>query len=232
MAQRLRLTRCFLHNLRHTSQLRIVIQVGTTLAITVSSKGSRSCRPKQLFTFWKGAQIMFRSFIILMLVGGTVLGIGVLASVGSDKGSSILRVGTYDNRAIAVAYAHSAYNPVRSKMQEHERAKAAGDAKRVEELERWGPKHQRQLHRQGFCRVPVNDLLMHVRDKLPDVARKANVDVIAWHYDYSAAGVDVVDVTEELALLFDPSDKTLQTIEQLRNKKPLDLDVVEQHHEH
>ena len=35
-----------------------------------------------------------------------------IGSAGSDKRGSKLRVGTYDNRAIAVAYAHSKYNPI------------------------------------------------------------------------------------------------------------------------
>ena len=70
-----------------------------------------------------------------------------------------VRVGTYDSRAIAVAYASSRFSPVAEKMREFELAKQANDKERVRTLEAWGEKHQRGLHRQGFARVPVDDLL-------------------------------------------------------------------------
>jgi len=63
---------------------------------------------------------------------------------------------------------------------EHEKAKAAGDTKRVKELEAWGEKQHRKLHRQGFGRAPVDDILAHVKDKFPEVACKTGVNVIAW----------------------------------------------------
>ena len=61
---------------------------------------------------------------------------------------SEIRIGTYDSRAIAIAFAPSKYNPVSQKMREHDKAKADGDEKKIKQLEAWGQKHQRQLHRQ------------------------------------------------------------------------------------
>lgn len=147
-------------------------------------------------------------------------------------GKSELHVGIYDNRAITEAYAPSKYNPVDEKMKEYEKAKADGDSMRVKELEAWGGKHQRQLHRQGFSRVPVDDLLAHVKDQLPEVARRAGVDVIAWQCDYTSPNVELVDITKELVLLFEPSDKTLKFVDEILKLDPIDLDVLEQHHEH
>ncbi|HIJ64427.1 MAG TPA: hypothetical protein HPP77_00645 [Candidatus Hydrogenedentes bacterium] len=144
--------------------------------------------------------------------------------------NATLRVGVYDNRAIAIAYAASQYNPVGEKTKEYEKAKAAGDTKRTKELEAWGEKHQRQLHRQGFARVPVDDLLQHVEAQLPRVAQETGVDVIAWSCDYAAPGVELVDITNELAMLFNPSEKTLKTIDGLTGWDPLDLDAIEAHH--
>jgi hypothetical protein len=141
-------------------------------------------------------------------------------------------VGIYDNRAIAVAYAASAHNPVGARMQEYEAAKLAGDAARMQELEAWGQKHQRQLHRQGFGRVPVDDLLACVRDGLPEVARAAGVDAITWSCAYAAPGVEVVDVTHRIVALFDPSPATLRTISQMKGVEPLDLDAIEAQRDH
>ncbi|MHC4414881.1 MAG: hypothetical protein ACYS0G_06320 [Planctomycetota bacterium] len=167
-----------------------------------------------------------------LLVACAVTMLGAFSVARSHEPRAGLRVGVYDNRAIAVAYATSRFNPVSEKMAEFEKAKAAGDAKRVEELEAWGEKHQRQLHRQGFGRVPVDDLLAHVKDELPEVARKTGIDAIAWHCDYASADVEQVDITTELVMLFDPSKKTLKTVQELRKHEPVDLDVLEQGHDH
>ena len=142
-----------------------------------------------------------------------------------------IRIGTYDSRAIAIAYAASKYNPVSEKMKEHQQAKTAGDEDRVKQLEAWGQKHQRQLHRQGFSEVPVNDLLAHVKGQLPDVARRAGVVAIVRKCDFTAADVATVDLTNELVALYEPSEKTLGFVESLKGKAPVDLDEIEKHNQ-
>ncbi|MHC4218563.1 MAG: hypothetical protein ACYSU7_08935, partial [Planctomycetota bacterium] len=117
-------------------------------------------------------------------------------------------------------------------MQALKEAKAAGDGDRVKELEAWGEKAQRQLHRQGFGRVPVTDLLGHVKDRLPTVAQEAGVDAITFECNYLAPGVEKVDITLELVMLFDPSERTLRTVEELRQHEPVDLDEIERNHDH
>jgi len=143
-----------------------------------------------------------------------------------------VRVGIYDNRAVAVAYTNSKYNSVSELVRDHEEAQRNGDKKRASELEEQGEKRQRQLHRQGFGRVPVDDLLAPVADKLPTLAREAGVDLITWHCNWTGPGVEVVDVTDALVRLYDPSEKALGWIASLRGRKPLDLDEIEKSHEH
>lgn len=147
-----------------------------------------------------------------------------------DVTSTKIRIGTYDNRAIAIAFAASPFNPVKAKMEAYEKAKADGDQQQMKELEAWGKKLQRQLHRQGFSTVPVSDLLQHVRGKLPDVAKTMNVVAIVRASDYAAPGVELVDVTDELVELFDPSEKTLKNIQSIRPKAPVDLDEIDHDH--
>ena len=163
----------------------------------------------------------------LALCGAALLATFALAR--PHESAAKVRVGTYDSRAIAVAYAPSKFNPVGEKRRELEAAKAAGDTERVAELEAWGPKHQRALHRQGFGRVPVDDLLAHVADRLPEAARAAGVDVIVFDCSWAGPEVEVVDVTHELVALFDPSERTLTTVEELLEHEPVDLDEIEGH---
>lgn len=173
-------------------------------------------------------------FLIALCVGGVVLSAVAsgLAIDDADAPGEPIRVGVYDNRAIAIAFASSRFNPVGEKMAEYEKAKAEGDEARADELEAWGEKLQRQLHRQGFARVPVDDLLAHVKDRLPEVAEAADVDVITWHCNYTGSNADVVDVTDELVALFDPSERALTWAKQIVEQEPVDLDDLEDGHDH
>lgn len=179
---------------------------------------------------------MWRIIVSSVVLLSVISVAGLVQSAASAAPEAVqeqakLRVGVYDSRAIAVAYVHSPYSPTSGKMKEYEEAKAAGDEARVKELEAWGEKHQRQLHRQGFGRVPVSDLLEHVKDRLPELAEQIGVDVIAFECNYLGPNVEEVDITVELAKLFDDSERTLETIEQLRQMDPLDLDEIEAHHD-
>ena len=159
---------------------------------------------------------------------GLVLLIVITACVKRAP-SAKFRVGVYDNRAIAVAYASSEYNPVGKLMEDYNKARESGDTARVAELEALGQKHQRMLHRQGFGRMPVDDILVMVKDRLPDVALRANVDAIAWQCNYSGPDVEVVDITKDLAALLDSSEKTMRTVDEIMKHPPLDLDDIEQY---
>ena len=152
-------------------------------------------------------------------------------SAGASEPANI-RIGVYDNRAIACAYAPSKFNPVAEKMQAYKKAEADGDKKKCAELKAWGEKHQRQLHRQGFSKVPVDDLLAYVKDDLAALAKKKNLALITMEFNYKAPNVEIVDVTDDIVRFYNPSERTLKIVEQVKDHKPVDLDEVEQHHDH
>ena len=139
-----------------------------------------------------------------------------------------VRIGTYDPRAIAVAYAHSPLHQklLASKMKEMKDAKAAGDQKKVAELEKWGESQQRLLHMQGFAGAPVNEILAEVKSQIADVAQKAHVDLIARQADWTSAGVEVFDVTDELVKLFNPNEKVWKTVRALRTQPMAKLEDI------
>lgn len=172
---------------------------------------------------------------VTILVACAVI-LGGMAVMGQDKKATSdssqtkkIRIGTYDNRAIAIAWGNSKYNPVGEKMKELEKAKAEGNAEKVKELEEWGPRMQRKLHRQGFGKVPVDDLLAAVKDRLPEVAKKTGVVAIVWQSDFAGENVEVVDISQELVKLFDPSEKVLRWTDPdaLKKNPPLDLEFIE-----
>jgi hypothetical protein len=156
-----------------------------------------------------------------------LLGTGASLNVGS-AGDDVpkdkkIRIGTYDSRAIAIAYAPSRFNPVKEKMAAYEKAKAAGDQAKMKELQAWGEQHQRLLHFQGFGRVPVGDLLEPVKEQVANLARQRQLAAITMSCEFTGAEVELVDVTDDLVKLYDPSEKTLQHVRAVRAVKPVPL---------
>jgi hypothetical protein len=142
-----------------------------------------------------------------------------------DKKSKV-RIGTYDSRAIAIAYAPSRFNPTREKKAAYEKAKTAGDREKMKDLESWGEQFQRQLHFQGFGRVPVDDLLAPVKDQMAKLARDRQLAAICMSCDFVGGDVEIVDITDDLVKLYDPSEKTLEHVQGIRKVKPAFLTQI------
>lgn len=163
----------------------------------------------------------------MLLIGGLIGGYLVLpiaVSAGEEEPEKTkIRIGTYDSRAIAIAYAASQFNPVAEKMVAYEKAKAEGDQAKVKELEAWGQQHQRQLHFQGFGRVPVGDLLEPVKEQVARIARDQQLAAVAMNCDFAGQQVELVDITEDLVKLYNPTEKTWKHVREIRKFKPVSL---------
>ncbi len=164
---------------------------------------------------------------IMLSLGCVVVSLAGCVGCKDETADSRIRVGTYDSRAVAIAYAHSEFNEVGAKIAELEKAKAAGDTGKIAELEAWGPAQQAKLHRQGFGTAPVDDILEHIKDNLPQIAKDANVIALVSKWDkktlkrYKSA--ELIDVTDLIVAPFNPKEKQLKAIEQIKKKKPIPL---------
>ena len=148
-----------------------------------------------------------------------------------------LRIGVYDSRAVAIAYAGSPVHDriLKAKMAERDKAKAAGNEDKVKELEAWGQEQQQRMHLQGFGSAPVTDILAHIKEKFPQIAADAGVDLIVskWQIDYINPDIQTVDITLRIIEPFEPKAKALQWIEQLKDKAPLSDEDIDRHgHNH
>jgi hypothetical protein len=169
--------------------------------------------------------------LIVLLACGLALAAGAAPATKTEAGGEgrrAFRVGQYDARAVAVAWAVS--NPhakiMADKVDEMKNAKAAGDQAKIKSLEEWGKRHQETLHRQGFSGADVSDILARVKDQVPGVAQSAGVDVLVRRADYLDPSVEVVDVTDELVKLFEPSERTLKAIAALKKQPVVDEDSI------
>jgi len=154
-----------------------------------------------------------------MLLGGLFVLTLSAQDITKTNGSPTVVVGTFDSRAVAVAYVQS--DAFRTYLvaqradvaQVLERARSAGDEELVAELDALGPAMQKRLHEQGFGAAPVDDIIARIEEKLPDIARKAGVDVIVskWTLTYRGPETEFIDVTGLIAAEFNPNERTLKT---------------------
>jgi hypothetical protein len=61
---------------------------------------------------------------------------------------------------------------------------------------------------------------------MKELAKRRGLAAITMACDHVGPDVELVDVTEELVKLFDPSEKTLAMARGVRTAKPLDLDRI------
>lgn len=136
------------------------------------------------------------------------------------------RLGLYDSRAVAIAYAGS---PLMAKSMQvlkdrHRQAKAAGDTKEVSRLEAEGAALQRRLHDQGFGTAPVDDLLGLIADRLPAIRQAAGVTAIVSKWDREALArhpdARTRDVTMALVDAFGPSEKARRNAVEIQSRPP------------
>jgi hypothetical protein len=142
--------------------------------------------------------------------------------------AATLRIGTYDSRAVAIAYARSEQfeQKIGDLQRQRSEAEKAGEKKRVAELESQGEAMQIRLHLQGFSTAPIEDVLETVRGGLADLAKRKNIAAIARAVDYHDASAELVDVTDDLVALFNPDEQTLKTVRDLRKQKPAAIEEV------
>ncbi len=142
------------------------------------------------------------------------------------------RIGTYDSRSIAVAYAGSAaqravMDPLKAAFQ---KAKQEGNQAEMEKLQAQGRALQEQAHRQGFGTAPVDDLLEKIADALPEVRRNAGVSALVSLWDENTlaqyAGAVKVDVTMQLVDAFKPTEKQRKVAEDIRKQAPVAMDKL------
>jgi len=180
-------------------------------------------------TIHAGIGVLLGSLLVLTLGAG---------SAPTTREQPDLVVGTFDSRAIAVAYVQSdAYQEYLSALKAHitgaiEQARTAGDKQLIASLEGVGPAMQQRLHEQGFGTAPVDDIIAKIEDALPGIAARAGVDVIVskWTLSYSSPGARFVDVTGLLAAEFDPSERTLIMIQSTMEAAPVPIDELDHDH--
>jgi len=175
--------------------------------------------------------IIFWKWLVALstVVSGILLCLQASAQTQTNK----LRVGIYDSRAVAVAYANSTEfkEAMKSIEADHKKAKEAKDEKRVKEIENRMKSRQRRAHEQGFSTGSVAPIIETVKARLPEVAKQSGVLLIVskWELNYQSPAVEAVDVTDKIIALFHVSERGLRWSQEIQQKPPLAIEQITEH---
>lgn len=174
---------------------------------------------------------MKTKLILPTFLKATVLGVALatLTSAVRAQPNVTERIGIYDSRAVAVAYAGSSFQQAKMDdlVNQQKKAKTAGDKKAIARIEAEGRAWQAQLHQQGFSTAPVDDLLEHISNELPKIKADAGVTQLISKWNEPElrkhAGAEKVDVTMKLVDAFHPTERQRQHAIEIQKKKPAKL---------
>lgn len=166
------------------------------------------------------------SFLKAVALGVTL---AALTSTARAQSNTTERIGIYDSRAVAVAYAGSTFQQAKMNdlVRQQKQAKAAGNTKEIARIEAEGRAWQATLHQQGFGTAPVDDLLTNISNALPTIQADAGVTQLISKWNEPElkkhAGAETIDVTMKLVEAFHPSERQRQHAIEIQTKQPVRL---------
>ena len=92
-----------------------------------------------------------------------------------------------------------------------------------------GEASQELAQKQSFSTWPVDNILKIIEEKIPEIAKQADVDLIVskWDIVYQRSGVEFIDVTDVMVKLFNPDEQMLEMLEQIKKQDPIPLEELE-----
>jgi hypothetical protein len=160
-----------------------------------------------------------KSFISLF-----ILSLLILIGSGNICAQTKLRIGTYDSRIIAIAYFGSKhFTRFAEQTERMKTAKEKYDTAEIANINKEMSLRQRMMHEQGFGKGTVCYLMDEIKDKISEFAKneKLNIIVSKWELNYYGTNVEIIDVTEKVANLFEPSKSLKDIIPEMEKNSPV-----------
>jgi len=150
------------------------------------------------------------------------LGLAVVLVVAVQGGvAQTAKIGTFDRTSIVVAFYGSPMwsEKLKAVQAEQDKAKAAGDRKKVAELNKWGKDQQTLAHKQMAGSTNIDNIMETMKPMFTAVEAQAQVTTIVpegARIDKSAAKADVTDLLMDQ---LQANARTRQSALELRNFK-------------
>jgi hypothetical protein len=144
------------------------------------------------------------------------------------------RIGVYDSRSVATAYAGSARHEAEIRRLDDalKNAKASGDPARIKQADDAIWAARKRLHRQGLGTYPVNDILGQIPDDIGRIKNALRLTTLVSKWDqptltkYSHA--EQIDVTEKLIDALKPGARQRSNAMEIQRQKPIPPDQLEE----
>ncbi len=169
-----------------------------------------------------------------LLVMGITLVVAIcflsISQAFAQKKSKITKIGVYDSRAIVFAYSRSGFfADYQSKFRsQNDSANKVHDTLMVKQLSVQAMSYQHLLHQMIFATGTTAALVKLVKDQLPEVAKKAGVNIIMSKYELAWADPEVqtVDITNEMVRLFKPTENIDEMLKEIQKTDPVPLEEL------
>jgi hypothetical protein len=172
----------------------------------------------------KQVHITFSVITLLILTILQPAGNVVLA----QKIKASIKIGTYDSRIVTFAWSRSDYFKQRliKINQQSDSATKAHDTARIKELSVEAMSYQHLLHLTVFSNGSIGFVMAIVKDKLPGLAKRTGVSVILskWELNFSDPSIEIVDLTSQVAQLFQPKENIDQMSKDISAQQPIPID--------
>jgi hypothetical protein len=165
----------------------------------------------------------------LIIVGMT----GCNEATGGTPSAAPVRIGLYDSRSIAIAYAGTKYfdQAMSALQEEYKQALANGDQAVIDEIEARAEEQQAQMHLQAFSTAPVDEILAQIKELLPGIMQQANVSMLVSKWDQETLDgypdAELVDVTLLLVDALEPSEQQRNYAIEIQEQEPIPLEEAE-----
>jgi hypothetical protein len=150
--------------------------------------------------------------------------------LSAQKKSNVLRIGTYDSRIIVMAYSRSELFARHQELfiKQSDSAQKVNDTAKMKELSIQAMSNQHLLHLMVFGSGSASAIVNLIKEQLPDVAEKANVDIIISKFELSWTDpkVEIIDVTNDLVKLFKPKENIDKMCNEIAKTDPVPLEEL------
>ena len=161
----------------------------------------------------------FKSFVLFFIIF-----LLVFISIEKSYSQNKIRVGIYDSRFIAVAYYNSKYFKLMPEVtQKMKTAKEKNDTTEMSNINKEMSLRQRFIHEQGFGKGSVCYIIEEMKDKISELAKneKLNIIVSKWELNFKGSNVEIIDITEKIANLYEPTNNIKEMIKDFNNNEPV-----------
>jgi hypothetical protein len=149
----------------------------------------------------------------------SILAAAIAVTAGLASAQTI-RAGVFDKQSVVVAFYRSPQwaEVTKPKVAELDAARRANDTAKVQDLEAWGAAHQELSHRQ-LAGEAIGNIMEALAPALPEIARRAGVNLIAPDLAFADPSVQTVDVTDLLLAYLKADARTLSIVLNLQKQR-------------